>query len=75
MEISLIGNDEYEHHIIGEVCCYTTHFLDHNVIIDQRGPLYAYKATNDLDTMYRWKSITSLTLTNQKSQGQTQYCT
>ena len=66
-EISLTGHAEHYHHAPGEIGCYTTQFSDQNVIIDQRDTLYAYKATHDLDTMYRSKVITPLTFTHQIS--------
>ena len=51
-EISLTGNVEHDTHVTGDIFSYTTHISDQNVRIDQRDPLYTYKATSDPDIMY-----------------------
>ena len=50
-EISLTGIAKHDNHVPGEIFSYTTQYPDQNVTIDQRDPLYAYKATSDPDTM------------------------
>ena len=49
-EIFTNGKDEHDNHVTGEIFSYATQLSDQNVTIDQKYPLYAYKATSDPDT-------------------------
>ena len=51
-EISPTDKAENNNHVPGEIFSYTTKFPDQNFILDQRDPLYAYKAISHLYTLY-----------------------
>ena len=66
MEIFLTYYAEHDHHVLDEIFYYTIQFSDQNIIIDQRDLLYGYTSKSDLDTMYTWNVINSLSFTNQE---------